>query len=105
MAALHTPEMFLRWLQWGLFSPAFRTHCVSTQAVCYSLVFSEILPDRLFVMQAGCELRPWLFPNFEELRPVYQLRSRDAAVPLLRLSRGHDQRSPAHAPAVLRLAR
>ena len=26
-------------------------------------------------MQAGCELRPWLFPNFEELRPVYQLRN------------------------------
>ena len=49
--ALHTPEMFLRWLQWGLFSPAFRTHC------------------------AGCELRPWLFPNFKQLRPVYQLRN------------------------------
>eukprot|EP01050_Picozoa_sp_SAG11_P001599 SAG11_NODE_71_length_18338_cov_14.752974_3_plen_2964_part_00 len=49
--ALHTPEMFLRWLQWGLFSPAFRTHC------------------------AGCELRPWKFENFDQLRPVYQMRN------------------------------
>ena len=48
---LHTPEMFLRWLQWGLFSPAMRTHC------------------------AGCELRPWLFPNFDKLKPVYQWRN------------------------------
>ena len=45
------PEQFLRWLQFGAFSPIFRTHC------------------------DHCELRPWLFSNFEELAPVYRLRN------------------------------
>ena len=45
------PEQFLRWLQFGVFSPIFRTHC------------------------DHCELRPWLFSNFGELAPVYRLRN------------------------------
>eukprot|EP01052_Picozoa_sp_SAG31_P034777 SAG31_NODE_4108_length_3576_cov_1.978142_4_plen_221_part_01 len=48
---LHTDELFLRWVQYGVFSPVFRTHC------------------------AGCELRPWMFGNYVQLKPVYQLRN------------------------------
>jgi len=49
--AQRDPELFLRWLQFGAFSPLFRTHCTH------------------------CELRPWLYPNFELLAPVYRLRA------------------------------
>jgi len=48
---MRDPEMFLRWLQFGAVSPSFRTHC------------------------AFCEIRPWLYPNFAQLAPVYQFRS------------------------------
>jgi hypothetical protein len=51
------PEQFLRWLQFGVFSPIFRTHC------------------------DHCEIRPWLYANFEALAPVYRLRN--ALVPYL----------------------
>jgi len=39
--AQHNPEMLLRWLQFGAYSPLFRTHC------------------------SHCEIRPWTYPNFE----------------------------------------
>ena len=44
-------ELIVRWYQFGVVSPIFRTHC------------------------DHCELRPWLFSNFEELAPVYRLRN------------------------------
>lgn len=45
------PELFLRWIQFGAVSPLFRTHCTH------------------------CEIRPWLYPNYELLKAVYQFRS------------------------------
>jgi len=45
------PEMFLRWLQFGALSPLFRTHC------------------------SHCEIRPWMYPNFEQLAQAYRLRA------------------------------
>jgi alpha-glucosidase (family GH31 glycosyl hydrolase) len=49
--ARRDPELLLRWLQFGAVSPLFRTHC------------------------SHCEIRPWLYPNFDLLKPVYQFRS------------------------------
>merc|ERR1712071_273387 len=49
--AIREPELFLRMLQSGSVSASFRTHC------------------------SHCELRPWMYPNFAELAPVYRFRS------------------------------
>lgn len=54
---LRDPELLLRWLQFAVFSPVLRTHC------------------------NHCEIRPWLYPNWELLRPTYQLRN--ALVPYI----------------------
>eukprot|EP01052_Picozoa_sp_SAG31_P009376 SAG31_NODE_490_length_14932_cov_9.350300_13_plen_133_part_00 len=45
------PELFLRWLQFATFSPIVTPHC------------------------NHCELRAWLYPNFELLRQYFQLRN------------------------------
>lgn len=47
------PEMYLRWLQYGVFSPIFRTHGAS---------------------QANCERRIWKFDNFELMNDAVNLR-------------------------------
>jgi alpha-glucosidase len=43
--------MFLRWLQFGVYSYLFRTHC------------------------AFCEIRIWQYPNFQDLRETFILRN------------------------------
>jgi len=49
---LHDEEMYLRWLQFGVFSPSFRTHC------------------------SHCDPRIWSYSNFELLRQTFLLRNR-----------------------------
>ena len=49
------PELMLRWLQFGVFSPIFRTHGAS---------------------QAGNERRIWMYPNFPQLLSCVNLRYR-----------------------------
>jgi alpha-glucosidase (family GH31 glycosyl hydrolase) len=47
------PELYLRWLQYGVFSPVFRTHATNASNI---------------------ERRIWLFPNFEQMRDAVELR-------------------------------
>ncbi|MDR0812149.1 MAG: glycoside hydrolase family 31 protein [Paludibacter sp.] len=47
------PELYLRWLQYGVFSPVFRTHATADPKI---------------------ERRIWLFPNFEQMRDAVELR-------------------------------
>ena len=47
------PEMYLRWMQYGVFSPIFRTHATNASNI---------------------ERRIWKFPNFEQLRSTVILR-------------------------------
>jgi alpha-glucosidase (family GH31 glycosyl hydrolase) len=49
------PELYTRWVQWGAFSPVFRTHCTK---------------------QANNDRRIWVFPfeNFQIMRDAIQLR-------------------------------
>lgn len=47
------PEMYLRWLQYGVFSPVLRTHGAS---------------------QANCERRIWKFDNFDLMNDAVKLR-------------------------------
>ena len=49
------PELMLRWLQFGAFSPIMRTHGAS---------------------QAGNERRIWMYPNFDDMLQAVQLRYR-----------------------------
>jgi len=51
-------EMLLRWIQFGVFSPIFRTHC-----------------------EPPCNRYVWEFPHFNEMRAVMRLR--DALVPYI----------------------
>ncbi|KAH3732952.1 Glycoside hydrolase, family 31 [Pelomyxa schiedti] len=44
-------EIYLRWVQWGVYSPSFRTHC------------------------CGCEREIWLYPNYDLFQASFQLRS------------------------------
>jgi alpha-glucosidase (family GH31 glycosyl hydrolase) len=48
----HNPEIYLRWLQAGVFQPIFRTH-----------------------MCSGGDPRPWSYPNFPLLRDAFLLRN------------------------------
>lgn len=64
---LRDPELLLRWLQFAVFSPILRTHC------------------------NHCEIRPWLYPNWELLRPTYRLRN--ALVPYIYSAAAHTTRS------------
>lgn len=50
-----SPELYTRWIQWGIFSPIFRTHCTATPAI---------------------ERRIWAYPdeNFNIMRDAYLLR-------------------------------
>ncbi|MFB6341217.1 TIM-barrel domain-containing protein [Saccharicrinis sp. FJH62] len=50
-----SPELYTRWIQWGIFSPIFRTHCTSDTAL---------------------ERRIWAYPldYFKIMRDAYQLR-------------------------------
>lgn len=47
------PELYLRWMQYGVFSPIFRTHATNASNI---------------------ERRIWKFPNFEQLRETVILR-------------------------------
>lgn len=47
------PELYLRWMQYGVFSPIFRTHATNASNI---------------------ERRIWKFPNFEQLRETVRLR-------------------------------
>ncbi|MCE5340675.1 MAG: glycoside hydrolase family 31 protein [Planctomycetaceae bacterium] len=51
----NNPELYTRWIQWGVLSPIFRTHATAS---------SEI------------ERRPWAYPmeNFQAMRKCYDLR-------------------------------
>ena len=51
MMTQRDPELFLRWLQFAVFSPVVTPHC------------------------NHCELRPWLYPNFDLLQAYFQLRN------------------------------
>jgi alpha-glucosidase (family GH31 glycosyl hydrolase) len=48
---MRDPEMFLRWLQFGVYSYLFRTHC------------------------SFCEIRIWKYPNFPDLKQTFLLRN------------------------------
>ncbi|MEN6385833.1 MAG: TIM-barrel domain-containing protein [Phycisphaerales bacterium] len=51
----HNPELYTRWIQWGIFSPVFRTHATAN---------------------ADIERRPWAYPMeyFQAMRASYDLR-------------------------------
>lgn len=50
---LNDPELYLRWMQFGVFTPIFRTHATSDKRI---------------------ERRIWKYPNFEQLRQTVYLR-------------------------------
>ena len=57
-----TPELWLRWIQFGLFSPSFRTHCTHDGA-CEPWVSALFLPQSSWVpvFQARAALMPYIY--------------------------------------------
>lgn len=49
----NNPELYLRWIQYGVFSPILRTHATSASHI---------------------ERRIWMYPNFPQMRDAVQLR-------------------------------
>ena len=53
------PEMYLRWLQYGVFTPIFKTHCTKDRAIERRI---WQFPDHMFDMRAAMHLRYALVP-------------------------------------------
>ena len=63
-------EMYLRWLQFGTFSPIFRTHCQ-----CEPIPQANICRPRESARCTGCERRIWKFMHFEAMKDAMVLRN------------------------------
>lgn len=74
----YDPELYTRWIQWGAFSPVFRTHCTKNPAIERKIwAYPE---DNFNAMRNAIKLRYSLFPyNYTNARFAY-----DSAVSIIR---------------------
>ncbi|MCD8385438.1 MAG: glycoside hydrolase family 31 protein [Bacteroidales bacterium] len=63
------PELYLRWIQFGVFTPIFRTHATNAEHI---------------------ERRVWKYPNFEDMLPAFKLRYALAPYTYTMARKGYD---------------